>query len=60
MRELVAQLLDNRLSRRGFITSMAAAGFTATAIDGIIDELEAAELPGDGSSPSLATVVSYG
>jgi benzoylformate decarboxylase len=47
MRELVAQLLDNRLSRRGFIKSMAAAGFTVAAAEGIIDELEAAELPGD-------------
>ena len=43
MRELVAQLLDNRLSRRGFIKGMAAAGFTATAIEGIIDDLEAAD-----------------
>ena len=60
MRELVAQLLDNRLSRRGFITSMAAAGFTAAAIDGIIDELEAAELPGDGSSGAYSTVTGNG
>jgi acetolactate synthase I/II/III large subunit len=60
MRELVAQLLDNRLSRRGFFKSMAAAGFTAAAIDGIIDDLEAAELPGDVGNTRFRTVTGNG
>ncbi len=60
MRELVAQLLDNRLSRRGFMKGMAAAGFTATAIEGIIDELEAAELPGNGGTGAVRTVTGNG
>ena len=54
MRELVAQLLDNRLSRRGFFKSMAAAGFSAAAIDGIMDDLEAAELPASSASGGKA------
>jgi thiamine pyrophosphate-dependent acetolactate synthase large subunit-like protein len=60
MRELVAQLLDNRLSRRGFFQAMAAAGFTATAIEGIIGELEAAELPDDDRSGTYRTVTGNG
>jgi len=60
MRELVAQLLDNRLSRRGFFQAMAAAGFSATAIEGIIGELEAAELPGDTLPDSYRTVTGNG
>ena len=60
MRELVAQLLDNRLSRRGFIKSMAAAGFSVTAIDAIIEDLEAAELPDESSSGSYRTVTGNG
>ena len=35
MRDLVAQLLDNSLTRRGFKRTMAAAGFPAAAIAGI-------------------------
>lgn len=60
MRELVAQLLDNRLSRRGFISSMAAAGFTAAAIDGIIGELEAAELGASADTGATRTVKGNG
>lgn len=60
MRELVAQLLDNRLSRRGFIKSMAAAGFTVAAAEGIIDELEAAELPGVGDAGAYRTFTGNG
>ncbi len=60
MRELVAQLLDNRLSRRGFIKSMAAAGFTVAAAEGIIDELEAAELPGDVDAGAYRTFTGNG
>jgi len=60
MRELIAQLLDNRLSRRGFMKSMAAAGFTATAIEGIIDELEAAELPAADGGSNMRTVTGSG
>ena len=60
MRELVAQLLDNRLSRRGFMKSMAAAGFTATAIDGIIGELQAAELPSGEGGGAARTVTGNG
>jgi benzoylformate decarboxylase len=57
---LVAQLLDNRLSRRGFIKSMAAAGFTVAAAEGIIDELEAAELPGDVDAGAYRTFTGNG
>ncbi len=60
MRELVAQRLGNRLSRRGFFKSMAAAGFTAAAINGIIDDLEAAERPGDDGSSRYRTVTGNG
>ena len=60
MRELVAQLLDNRLTRRGFMKSMAAAGFTAAAIEGIIDNLEAAELPGESGSGAYRSVTGNG
>jgi len=60
MRELVAQLLDNRLSRRGFMKSMAAAGFTAAAAEGIVAELEAAELPSGDRSGTYRTVTGNG
>jgi benzoylformate decarboxylase len=60
MRELVAQLLDNRLSRRGFFKSMAAAGFSAAAIEGIIGELEAAELPAGDSTGKARTATGNG
>ncbi len=60
MRELIAQLLDNQLSRRGFFKSMLAAGFSAAAIEGIIEELEAAELPGDEATGSIRTVTGNG
>ena len=60
MRELVAQLLDNRLSRRGFFKSMAAAGFSAAAIEGIIGDLEAAELPAGESAGTVRTVTGNG
>ena len=60
MRELVAQLLDNQLSRRGFIRSMAAAGFAASAIQSILSDLEAAEIPTDDSANSYRTVTGTG
>jgi len=60
MRDLVAQLLDNRLSRRGFFKAMAAAGFTATAIEGIIGELDAAELPAAAHSGIYRTITGNG
>ena len=60
MRDLVAQLIDNRLSRRGFFKSMAAAGFSAAAIEGIIGEIEAAELPAGGSAGKARTVTGNG
>ncbi len=60
MRELVAQLLDNRLSRRGFFKSMAAAGFSAAAIEGIIGDLEAAELPAGEIPGAVRTVTGNG
>ena len=60
MRELVAQLLDNRLSRRGFFKSMLAAGFSAAAVESIIEELEAAELPLGDSGGSVRTVTGNG
>jgi thiamine pyrophosphate-dependent acetolactate synthase large subunit-like protein len=60
MRELVAQFLDNQLSRRGFIRSMAAAGFAASAIQGILTDLEAAEIPINDSSHSYRTVTGTG
>lgn len=60
MRELVAQLLDNRLSRRGFFKRMAAAGFTATAIDGILSNLEAAEVAAPLDKDGFRTVTANG
>jgi len=60
MRELVAQLLENRLSRRGFFKSMAAAGFSASAIESIIGELEAAELPHGEAGGRAWTVTGNG
>jgi len=50
MQELVAQLLDNRLSRRGFFRRMIAAGFTSAAIDEILSDLDTAE----ASSPAVS------
>ena len=60
MQEMVAQLLDSKLSRRGFIKGMAAAGFAATAIEGILNDLEAAEAPAVNDSEGYRTVTATG
>ena len=47
---VLAQYLDNRLSRRGFFRRMAAAGFTASFIESMLSELAQAEtLANEGS-----------
>ena len=43
MRELIADLLGNRLSRRGFIKGMTAVGFTAAAIGEVLANVETAD-----------------
>ncbi|MDP6051161.1 MAG: thiamine pyrophosphate-binding protein [Candidatus Latescibacteria bacterium] len=61
MQELVAQLLDNKLSRRGFIKGMVAAGFASTAIDGVLNNVEAAEAPpAAGDENAYRTVTGTG
>jgi benzoylformate decarboxylase len=43
MRQLVRRFLDHDLSRRGFVSRMAAMGFTAAAAQSILEPLEASE-----------------
>jgi benzoylformate decarboxylase len=60
MRELVAQYLDNGLSRRGFIQRLVAAGFASTAIDGILNSLEAGEASSASALDTSRTVTGTG
>ena len=60
MQELVAQLLDNKLSRRGFIKGMATAGFASTAIEGMLNTLEAAEATAADVTNAYRTVTGTG
>lgn len=60
MRELVAQYLNNRLSRRGFFRGMAAAGFTAGSIESILSELAEAETVPDANDTAYRTVTGTG
>lgn len=46
MREVVNQYLGQGLSRRGFLKSMTALGFTAAAAEAVLEPLEASELAG--------------
>ncbi len=43
MRELVQRYLDKGLSRRGFVRSLTALGFTAAAAEAVLEPLEASE-----------------
>jgi benzoylformate decarboxylase len=60
MRELLAQYLDNRLSRRGFFRRMAAAGFTASFIESMLSELAQAETLANEGSESYRTATGTG
>lgn len=60
MRELVAQLLGNHLSRRDFFRRMIAAGFTASAVNGILANLEAGETPSPAALDAFRTVTGNG
>ena len=60
MQGLVFQLLDNRISRRRFFERMTAAGFTATAIQGILSSVEAAETPPRDEPGAYRTVTATG
>ena len=56
MRELVADLLGNGLSRRGFIKSMTAIGFTAQAASAVLANVEAAQ-PDDPGAYRTVTAI---
>ncbi len=60
MQQLVAQLLDNRLSRRGFFKRMIAAGFTVSAVEGILADLEGAEASTPAVQDAIRTVTATG
>ena len=60
MQQLVAQLLDNRLSRRGFFRRMIAAGFTASAVEGILADLDSAEASSPAIQDAIRTVTATG
>jgi len=45
MRQLVAQFLSHRISRRAFIRDLTAVGFTASAVSSILEPLEALAAP---------------
>ena len=60
MRGLVAQYLNNRLSRRGFFRGMAAAGFTAGSIESILSELAQAETTPGEDDTAYRTVTGTG
>src|SRR5437867_3338491 len=49
MRHLVDSYLGRGLSRRGFIHSMIALGFSATAAEAVLEPLEASERAGNGN-----------
>lgn len=51
MRELIAQLHDNRLSRRGFIKGLAAAGLTLSSVDLARANVETLTSPPSGKKP---------
>jgi len=55
MRQLVARFLNQGLSRREFIRDLAALGFTASAIDSILEPLEAIAAPAAPSAETLVT-----
>ena len=44
MKELVKRFLDNEISRRGFMKGMFALGFSATAIDSVLNSIAYAEI----------------
>ena len=56
MRELIAQLLDNRLSRRGFIKGMTAAGFTLSSIESVLANMETPETPPSGKETAIGSL----
>ncbi len=60
MRDLVAQFLDNHLSRRNFFRRMIAAGFTAAAANGILENLEAGEAASPAALDAFRTVTGNG
>lgn len=50
MRELVREFLNRDLSRRGFLKAMAAAGFTATAAESVLNSLVPVAQAADGAA----------
>ena len=60
MRELLAEYLNNRLSRRGFFRRMVAAGFTAGFVESLLSNLAAAETPADQPSGTYRTATGTG
>ena len=54
MKELVAQLLSNGISRRDFVRRLVASGVTVTAAKSILESVDAlAQTPG-ASAPTVA------
>jgi benzoylformate decarboxylase len=60
MREMIAQYMNSRLSRRGFIRGMGAAGFTAGSIESILSELAQAETTPEEDPTAYRTVTGTG
>jgi benzoylformate decarboxylase len=61
MREVVQQYLGQGLSRRGFLKSMTALGFSATAAEAVLQPLEASEQAGRGIQvPGAIDIVGTG
>ncbi len=61
MRELVNQYMGQGLSRRGFLKSMTALGFSAAAAEAVLHPVEASELAGKGLDvPGAITMTGTG
>jgi len=60
MQELVYELIGKHISRRSFFERMAAAGFSATAIESILSSVEAAETPSSDKTSAYRSLTATG